>query len=593
MSNSSHNMGVFSLRRLSPPKRTQNATRIRPAPKNPLLSKLRVALVNPPDPSSSDNARLSQPLGLGYVAAHARERGFHVDIFDLALDPVSESTIHSCGLASGKYSVVGASTYSDNFADTIRLLGWIKSSNPDSVTVLGGYHVTLAPVATLERCHVVDFVICGEGEHPFAKLLQALSGGSGPTQEALAEVPDLAWRDASGAIRLNAPCAEYVDQQELPLPVTDLLYSSAPFMAYTDPNSGREKRPVHVVGSRGCPKRCSFCSIVLINPLWRARSVDSLVAELRLRQQREPFEHVIFQDANALVSPTRALEFSRRLAIEFPGVTWSGTATPDHVVKHQEVIAAIGSLNCRSLEIGIESGNDNTLARFNKGTTVATNEAALRTLELSGIAAGVDFIMFDEAMTLGDLIENARFVRRNELVGLWPPALLFQEVRLYPGTQLRQLHEAANGSSAIHEVPDLIFHDPDVAYVFSAMSFFASARQASLNVLVGDTRKLLGTFLQSCPSRTGALGELAQRAALGEIRLRHVPYDFFEALLTRVADGQASQSVADEVAWGVVNLNVDGLIADGVQLVDELSVAVRALGLEPDFAKRRVQNAAA
>ncbi len=585
-------VAVVRKRKLQAPTRSTEFSVLRPCPANPTASKLRVALINPPDPSSADNSRASQPLGLGYIAAYAREQGFHVDVFDLSLEPASAHALRSSGVLAGGYDVFGISTYSDNFQDTIALVEDLKRLMPSCIIVLGGYHVTLLPDATIEAYRSVDFVVCGEGEHPFSMLLSVL-GQQSASDAGFEAIPDLCWRDGSGRVRVNQVCKSYADQHSLPVPVTDLAYCSAPFARYSDPITGRQKRTLNLVGSRGCPKRCTFCSIVLINPLWRSRSVDSIMQELKLRSANERFDHVVFQDANALVSPKRALEFAQRLVVEFPGVTWSGTATPDQVVKHKDVIAAIGSLNCSSLEVGIESGNDRTLARFGKGTTVQINEAALRVLEDSGIAAGIDFIMFDEDMRIDDLQQNFQFLLENDLTGVWPPALLHQEVRLYPGTRLRELHESIQGPAPPHTIPDLIFHDRKVGAVFSSMQWFAKFHQPSINALVGHVRALLDWFVTSKIRHPAQAGVLAQQVALAEIRLRHAPYSYFKRVLDRIARDESGETPVELEAEGdAAMIGVAALINNSASVAADFQECLRQMGLDAKFVHRRSVNAA-
>lgn len=558
------------------------------APKNPPNPKLRTALINPPDPSTSDNSRLSLPLGLGYIASISRQHGHHVDIYDFALDFDICKMFENSGLLRGNYQIFGISSYTDNFQTTIHLSSHIKKMIPGAIVVLGGYHATLTAKDILVDFHEVDYVIFGEGEFPFLRLLDLIYEHK---YESLALISDLAWRDHAGKVHINHVSGEYVNQETLPFPVTNLSYGSGSVAPYMDPNTGSEKSAIGIVGSRGCPKRCSFCSIVLINPLWRARTAESLITEIISRHREQPFEHIVFQDANCFVSPKRALDFARQLALALPGVTWSGTATPDHVVKNADIILELGSLNCSSLELGIESGNDNSLKRFKKGNTVQINEDALNLLNLAGIAPSIDFIMFEGFMRLPDVRENLIFLQRNELVGTWPPALLFQEVQLYPGTAQRKEHEDLYGvTTSIHVIPPLKFIDQSVELLFRCMQSFYARFQGNINQLVA----VLHRYCSILPSAritsdsSEALASLGQKAAIIEIRLRHLPYDVFSILLARVekirltaADNAPSEDILiEEVArlTGCVET-----IGTAIELVSELCQSFSRFGLKPKF----------
>ncbi|WP_395687411.1 B12-binding domain-containing radical SAM protein [Caenimonas koreensis] len=367
---------------------------------------LNVALVNPPDPQSAGNERLMPPLGLGYIASYARAIGHDVDLFDYALDlDVSEEYLQKTGLFGKEYAVYGISTYTDTFAQGIKLAEKIRKNRPRCKIVMGGYHVSILHEETLRDFPVIDAVVRGEGEVTFSKYLEALSAGD----EAMALLPGLTWRSGERVIS-NASAKTLVEQDLIPVPARDFKYSPGSYVEYLSRESGVTRRTISMVSSRGCPKRCTFCSITVLDPLWRARSVESMMFEIRKLYEQAPFDHILFEDANFFVRPTRTLEFSRKLFEFNPRITWSGTSTPDHIVKHKDVIKEIGALNCAALEVGIESGNEGSLKRFGKGNTVETNKAVIAVLEGSGIALGLDFIMFDPMMTTRELDANLDFI---------------------------------------------------------------------------------------------------------------------------------------------------------------------------------------
>src|SRR6516165_10152805 len=102
-------------------------------PPNPPAARIRAALVNPPDPCSSDNSRLLPPLGLGYIASVARLRGHHVDVFDLALEVNPPLNLLQAKGIFDSYDVYGFSTYSDTVTNTVALASRIKQQCPDAL----------------------------------------------------------------------------------------------------------------------------------------------------------------------------------------------------------------------------------------------------------------------------------------------------------------------------------------------------------------------------------------------------------------------------------------------------------------------------
>jgi len=496
---------------------------------------MRVALINPPDPSSSGNSRLVPPLGLGYVASFARRAGHHVDLYDLALDlqPTVEF-LTSIGLL-GDYDVYGLTSYTDSFAAASELAASLRLLNRQTKIVFGGYHVSLLHKETLRDCPEVDIVVRGEGEERFAEILRILSLGS----EDFSNVSSVTWRKSSGEIVANTDDDFLLDQNVLPTPATDLTYGPKDYLNYFDWRLGVSRPSISMVSSRGCPKRCTFCSIAVLNPLWRARSVSSLLNEIEERYIKSPFEHVFFQDANFFVKPTRSLEFSKALREFNPAITWSGTATPDHIVKHPDVITELGTLNCAYIEVGIESGNEASLARYGKGNSVETNRRALQILESAGISVGLDFIMFEPEMTLEDLSKNIDFLKEFQLDAEWPAGIFFQELQMYPGTVARR--EFLRKTDTLcddHLVPATRFFDQRVQSVFDYCTDYRRAFQAHTDELIREFYRYLyhsmsGT--QVSPEFT----RISQESFAAVIRLRHLPLQLIEDIV-RLVKGNAS-----------------------------------------------------
>lgn len=549
------------------------------APDNPAASRIRAALVNPPDPSSSDAwGRWIPPLGLGYVAAVARLHGFHVDVFDFARDLALDDRLLTRSGLFDPYQVYGLSTYTEIWHSAVDVFRRIRAHCPRALIVLGGYHASTAGVEILRDYPEVDLIVCNEGEEAFSQVLQALAAG-----HSFASIAGIVRRAADGQIVRHAPRDNILDLNRLPYPVVECRHRPRQTWNLTLAGERRNKKTISIVSSRGCPKRCTFCSIIILSPDYRFRSVESLMGEVRYLHAREPFSHIVFQDANFLVRVERTVEFARALYAYDPKITWSGTATADQVSKHAEVLFAIGRLNCAYLEVGIESGNPSTLRRFNKKTTVEHNERALSLLAAAGIGIGLDFIMFEPEMTLEDLGENLRFLHRNELFGYWPCEHLFQELRLFPRTPLRTKYaRMLQVEFPLHTVPVTPFFDPAVETAWRGMQYYMQRYHLVVNQIMKDLVDPVNRLLFDIDQRAALprpLIQLCQRVHGTMVHLRHLPYHFFVDLLERPADLRAGLAAEELVS----RMNLRALhqhIADAQQLHAELLGTAQAAGLE-------------
>lgn len=483
---------------------------------NPVGTDLRVALVNPPDASAGAERRALPPLGLGYVAAVARAHGFWTDIIDFVAErDISLDLVRRAGLDT--YDVIGIGTYTATFGDSVAVARAVKMAQPRARVVMGGYHATAAASAILADHPEVDAVVRREGEDSFVALLQRWSRG-----ESVHDVPGVVSRVGSG-IRETCVAEGLIDQERLPLPVIDTKFGPRQYATFFDQRRGRDRGILAVVSSRGCPKRCSFCSIIVLSPKWRARDVSSLMSEIEQRSKDRRFGHILFQDANFFVNPRRTLEFARALNAFDASLTWSGTATADQICQHESVLREIGRMNCAYLEVGIESGNVESLRRFNKKTTVEQNRRAIALLRMHGIAMGLDFIMFDPDMTFADLEQNVAFLFESEFFGYWPPDPLTSELQLYPDTPMRSSwQERLHTSFAPHSMPRAPFVESEVDAVRRSIQGYEDRFGCTTRGWI----ERLETAVRNAHRvpHESEHAELVQRARACVVRLKHLQY---------------------------------------------------------------------
>jgi len=136
--------------------------------------------------------RIQPPLGLGYVASFARQAGHEVFVRDTALEGYGNQIELDNGLIRiGETDdqirafirkinpdVVGiTATLSNLEVAALEVARLTKEVNPQIVTVLGGNHISVS-----DKDYDVDYVVKGEGEIAFVKLLEELGKGNNPNK---------------------------------------------------------------------------------------------------------------------------------------------------------------------------------------------------------------------------------------------------------------------------------------------------------------------------------------------------------------------------------------------------------------------------
>ncbi len=270
-------------------------------------------------------------------------------------------------------AVVGISLKSATLAAGRMLARIAKRLNPDCLVLAGGPHPTAAPQQVLAGD---DFDLCvvGEGEHTLVELLRRLQKG-----EDVSGVPGVA---AKG--RPITPRQLAADLDELPRPgdwARTVLLDHERYPA---------KALGHLMATRGCPQRCTYCGS---HNIWgrrpRYRSPGHVVSEL-LAMQAAVTERVHFDDDTFGIEPGYLRGLCRAIADSCPGLGWS---CETHVRLITEPnLESMQRAGCQTIQLGIESGSERILRSVRKGFGVADAREACRMVKRRGMRLEV-FIM--------------------------------------------------------------------------------------------------------------------------------------------------------------------------------------------------------
>ena len=256
---------------------------------------------------------------------------------------------------------------------TIRLA---KQLNPDVKIVLGGNHASNWPERWLRAG--ADYVVRGEGEIPFRRLMEFLAEGRGT----LDGVPSLFWLE-HGQVRRSMAALPKFDLDAAPLPDWSAVDLSRYGLGMSDGLGAT------VEFSRGCPHRCDFCNI---NTFWnhkqRTKSVGRMIVELE-HLKAQGVGEFIFADDNFAGDERRTVALleamiERKLDLRF-GCFLRG----DTVHRNPDFAALAARAGMRFCMMGIETLDPAWLAKHRKGVratdALAMYEGVYETLNRQGI----------------------------------------------------------------------------------------------------------------------------------------------------------------------------------------------------------------
>lgn len=341
-----------------------------------------------------------------------------------------------------KPNVAAFSCYLWNIRFVWQLLPELKKVLPELKIILGGPEVSFDSQEIMDARPEVDYVVAGEGEQAFSKLLAALNGKgtSGPE-----DIDGLCFRHPGGTSFNAAVPVE--EPAVLPSPYT-------PEMLRATGN-----RIVYYESSRGCPFSCSYClsstfSGVRYFPMDRVKRELSLLFDSGLRQ-------VKFTDRTFNCSKPRAMEIfshiaglcDRRRALGGgePDVNFHFEAAADLFDDEMLDLLARVPPGLIQLEIGLQTMNEKALDAVSRKTDLARLCDNVRRLRAAGnihlhldLIAGLpfeDFASFRESF--------------DAVYGLRPHQLQLGFLKLLKGTRIRReaaLHGYGFSSSPPYEM---------------------------------------------------------------------------------------------------------------------------------------------
>ncbi|NDJ61692.1 MAG: B12-binding domain-containing radical SAM protein [Chloroflexi bacterium] len=349
----------------------------------------------------------------------------------------------------------------------------VKAALPDLQIVWGGYFPTQHTDVTL-RSDYVDYVIQGQGEAPFRRLVDTLHHGG-----ALSDVPSLGY--VNGGPHVN-PRAPLVPLEKLPW----YPYERIDVPRYVGANYLGSRVLSHH-SSFGCPFACNFCAVVsFVNQRWLAESADRGGAVVTHLQDRYQIDGLEFHDMDFFVSESRAAAIADRLIGK--GINWWALGRVDTLMGYSDAtFEKLARSGAKMIFMGAESGDADTLERMNKGgqSSPELTLAIVERMKYYGIVPELSFVLGSPPDPAADIDQTIQFIRKIKRVN---PAT---ELILYIYTPVPQ-----EDSLLLAEATKLGFRFPETleAWVDDTWSQFALRRNPGTPWFRSSSRQRVRDF---------------------------------------------------------------------------------------------------
>jgi len=341
---------------------------------------VKICIILPPAPGLYDQ-RTNVPLGPLYIAAVLEQAGHEVEVISLLAHPIPASwpraDLYAMGFTTPQVGAVKG------------LLQLIRAQYHSAHVLAAGPHPTARPWQTLQMGF--DSALLGEGELTILDVVQ--------------DLPDL---------RPVYQGRMVEDLDSVPLPARHLIPREDLFNDATAVFRGghQDGHVTSIMGSRGCPNKCAFCS----NPLYacktRFRSAANIVVELQ-EMAAQGVTCFKFQDDTFTIRPEPVIALGQACVEAFgPGAIATRMNTRVNTFP-ERIIPALKQLNLEVAAFGIESGSQSVLNAVRKGITIAQAERSLRLAHDAGFLTLGLFVFGMPGENAETVDETIEFWRRN------------------------------------------------------------------------------------------------------------------------------------------------------------------------------------
>jgi anaerobic magnesium-protoporphyrin IX monomethyl ester cyclase len=276
---------------------------------------------------------------------------------------------------SGAFLVGISALFTPYFQEVLTVAEFVKRFHPACHIVVGGHHPTVFPDHAMKH-RAIDSAIRGEGEVSMPLLAEALKAGGD-----LSSIPGIVFRKNDGALHIDEPVFA-ADLDRLPQPAADFVHNNF--------YQRKHKNSAVITASRGCPMKCTYCSLGADSPLpFRRRSVKSVLDEIETAVIRYHVRFIDFEDENLSFDKKWFRELlgaiHRRFngyGLEFRAMNGLLPATLDDETIRDMQIAGFKTLN-----LSLGSTSSRQLARFNRPDVRNAFDSALISAEKYNMTA--------------------------------------------------------------------------------------------------------------------------------------------------------------------------------------------------------------
>ena len=343
------------------------------------------------------------PLGLLYLASPLEKQGHKIKVIDFIAEKYTDEKLKQ---EVSKADVIGITITSQVASSAKKIIDLIKNFYPKKVVIIGGPHCTIQKKEVLNEMDA-DISVVGDGEKVIVDIIKVLN-----KNKDFSNIHGIFYRE-KGKIKSGLPPIEIEDLDSLDFPNRDLVkHYSYGKEALTGITYFAKGKITTIMTTRGCPFNCKFCVSKSIFKKCRFRSAENVVKEME--EISKDYQSVFVVDDNFLMDKKKTnkimdLLIEKNLDLDI----WvSGVRITD---ADEELFKKMKRAGVKSLEFGIESGNQNILDYYNKKITLEQVEKAVKLSKKIGFFTVGNFILGSPIETDKHINDSVSFAKKLNL----------------------------------------------------------------------------------------------------------------------------------------------------------------------------------
>jgi len=312
---------------------------------------------------------------LGYCAAVLIKRGYDVFLRDYQTEGAS-FTDAVIDIRTFKPDMIVLSTTNTSVKDDIEFFNKISLFNPCVCVMKGAVFYDISP-QLLEPLALdnIDCLIGCEMEFVIGKIADFYLRSLGD----ISAVNGILYKTDGKFIKNSFLCGQN-DLDSIPFPARDLMDNSL----YVRPDTGEPMATIQT--GLGCPSGCIYCLTPIISGKnVRKRSVDSVFKEIEECYYKYGIKNFFFKADTFTIDENYASAICDRIIGSHLCGKISFTVNTRVKPLSEELLKKLKLAGCFTVAVGFESGNDETLTKIKKGTSVEDNIRAARMIKEAGI----------------------------------------------------------------------------------------------------------------------------------------------------------------------------------------------------------------